>query len=69
MGVEAHGSDSDARAVAGARANIEALGLEPRLRQLDARRMDAWGMTFDAVVSDLPYGVSASLAGARMTEL
>jgi tRNA (guanine10-N2)-dimethyltransferase len=69
MGVEAYGSDSDPRAVAGSRANLEALGLEARLRVLDARRLDAWSFTFDAVVSDLPYGLSASLAGASSREL
>src|SRR5262245_6602382 len=69
MGVEAYGSDSDPRAVAGSRANLEALGLDADLRVLDGRRLDAWGMTFDAVVSDLPYGSSASLAGASSREL
>src|SRR5439155_8088116 len=69
IGVEAYGSDSDAQAVAGSRANLEALGLSARLRHLDARRLDAWGVAFDAIVSDLPYGLSASLAGVRLADL
>src|SRR5207253_1281484 len=63
------GSDIDPEAVAGTQANLEALGLDARLRNLDARRLDAWGMTFDAIVSDLPYGLSATLAGRRMETL
>lgn len=68
MGVAAYGSDSDARAVSGAGVNLKALGLEAQLRRLDARRLDAWGVTFDTIVSDLPYGLSASLGGAVTTE-
>ena len=69
VGVQAYGSDIDARAVAGARANLHAFALDAHLRQLDARRLDAWGTTFDAIVTDLPYGLSASLAGVRIAEL
>jgi len=69
MGVEAYGSDSDALAVAGARTNLEALGLNAELRQLDARRLDAWGISFDAIVSDLPYGLSASTSGVMPNQL
>jgi tRNA (guanine10-N2)-dimethyltransferase len=69
MGVEAYGSDIDPRAVAGARANLEALGLAAHLRQLDGRALETWGLTFEAIVSDLPYGVSASLGGLGMIEL
>src|SRR5215831_5790368 len=69
MGVEAFGSDIDPRAVAGAQANLEALGLAAHLRQLDARALETWGVTFDAIVSDLPYGLSASLGGLGMIEL
>lgn len=69
MGIDAHGSDADPRAVAGSRSNIDALGLDVKLRVLNARRLDRWGVMFDAVVSDLPYGLSASLAGASTVEL
>lgn len=68
MGVAAYGSDIDAGAVAGTRENLDALCLTADLRVLDARRLDAWGMTFDAVVSDLPYGISASMRGVRRTD-
>ena len=64
MGIKAHGSDIDPQAVAGSRSNLDALGLDVNLRVLDARRLEGWGLTFDAIVSDLPYGLSASLAGA-----
>lgn len=53
----------------GRRANLEALGLEAELRELDARLLDGWGASFDAIVTDLPYGVSASLGGEAMNEL
>ena len=69
MGVRAYGSDSDTQAVAGASANLGALGLEAQVRHLDARRLDAWETMFDAIVSDLPYGLTASLAGVEMSEL
>lgn len=69
MGIAAYGSDSDPRAVAGSRANAETLGVVVELRALDARNLERWGMWFDAIVSDLPYGVSASLAGARTQQL
>jgi putative methyltransferase (TIGR01177 family) len=69
LGVHACGSDSDPRAVAGSGENLAALGLAASLRVLDARRLDAWGLTFDAMVSDLPYGLSASLAGVGIREL
>lgn len=69
MGVEAFGSDSDPIVVAGTRTNLEALGLTAELRQLDARRLDAWGVSFDAIVSDLPYGLSASTSGVMTNQL
>ena len=69
MGIKAHGSDNDPRAVAGSRSNTDALGLDVNLRVLDARRLDRWGVTFDAIVSDLPYGLSASLAGTSIVGL
>ena len=69
MGVKAFGSDSDAMAVAGAHTNLEALGLKAELRQLDARRLDTWGVRFDAIVSDLPYGLSASKSGVMTNQL
>jgi len=69
LGVHAYGSDSDPRAVAGTRENLDALGLDASLRVLDARHLDAWELTFDAVVTDLPYGLSASLAGASSRDL
>src|SRR5215813_1916463 len=69
MGIKAHGSDNDPRAVAGSRSNTDSLGLDVNLRVLDARRLDRWGMTFDAIVSDLPYGLSASLAGTSIVGL
>jgi tRNA (guanine10-N2)-dimethyltransferase len=69
MGIRACGSDVDPRAVAGSRANAAALGLDVDLRVLDARRLDRWGVAFDAIVCDLPYGLSASLAGTSMDSL
>jgi tRNA (guanine10-N2)-dimethyltransferase len=69
MGAHAFGSDVDERAVNGTSLNLRELGLEAELRTLDARHLEAWGRTFDAVVTDIPYGHSASLRGLDRGEL
>ena len=65
LGVRTSASDVDPVVVAGAARNFAALGLADGvdLRHLDAR---AWGELphrFDAIVTDLPYGHSASIKG------
>src|SRR5262249_9197834 len=60
MGIKAHGSDNDPRAVAGSRSNTDSLRLDVNLRVLDARRLGRFGMTLGALLSDLPYVLSAS---------
>jgi putative methyltransferase (TIGR01177 family) len=69
VGVAAYGSDRDPHAVAGARRNLAALGLHGEVRELDAARLAEWRITFDGLVTDLPYGHSASLFGASAVEL
>jgi tRNA (guanine10-N2)-dimethyltransferase len=65
LGVRTYASDVDPVIVAGAGRNFQALGLAERvdLRQLDARAWGARPERFDAIVSDLPYGRTASVKG------
>jgi tRNA (guanine10-N2)-dimethyltransferase len=64
LGYTALGSDIDPRMVAGSQENLEAMGLEARMRTTDvldaAKDMDTRP---DAVVTDPPYGRSTSLHG------
>lgn len=63
MGMKTVASDVDPVVVAGAGRNVAALSLDVDVRGMDAR---AWAETtqrFDAIVSDLPYGRSASIKG------
>lgn len=69
MGIDAYGSDADPAAVRGTLANLAATGLRATVMRRDARRLDGWRMRFDAVVTDLPYGLSASTGGSVLTEL
>jgi tRNA (guanine10-N2)-dimethyltransferase len=69
VGAAVYGSDRDPAAVAGARRNLAALGLSAEVRELDAARLADWRLTFDALVTDLPYGHSASLFGASAVQV
>ena len=70
MGVRAVASDVDPVVVAGATRNFAALSLEEiDVLQMDARGWTETGRLFDAVVTDLPYGRSASIKGVDRDEL
>lgn len=69
LGLDTFGSDADERSVTGSRLNLADAGLEAEVRQLDARQVERWDRRFDAVVSDLPYGRSASVRGVPRAQL
>lgn len=71
VGVRTYASDIDRIVAAGAARNFAALGLADRidLRPLDAREWGDLALGFDAIVSDLPYGHSASVRGVDRDEL
>ncbi|MDQ3699957.1 MAG: TRM11 family methyltransferase, partial [Chloroflexota bacterium] len=71
LGLRTIASDVDPAVVAGAARNVASLGLH---QQIDLRHLDArsWGgprLRFDAIVSDLPYGRSASTKGTDRGDL
>lgn len=68
-GLDVFGSDISERAVDGSRRNLADAGLDADVRRLDAREVERWGRPFDAVVSDLPYGRTASVHGAPLAKL
>ncbi|QQG39853.1 MAG: methyltransferase domain-containing protein [Candidatus Aenigmatarchaeota archaeon] len=69
MGVQAYGGDVDGEMVSGAKRNAAHLGLAADVRHIDGRLTSGWGVKFDAIVTDLPYGRSASLKKVKMAEL
>jgi tRNA (guanine10-N2)-dimethyltransferase len=69
LGVAAFGSDVDRAMVAGCRANLAFENVDADVRQIDARTLGEWGLVFDAMVTDLPYGRSASTHGVRLPDL
>jgi tRNA (guanine10-N2)-dimethyltransferase len=69
MGFEAFGSDIDRRVVAGAKANLDYEGVSADVRMIDARDLGAWKSSFDALVTDVPYGRSASTHGVDSADL
>jgi tRNA (guanine10-N2)-dimethyltransferase len=69
LGFDVHASDVAVRSVTGSQLNFADAALDARVRQLDARHLERWGRRFDAVVSDLPYGRSASIHGVPVPEL
>lgn len=69
LGVGAFGSEIDATVCAGAARNLGHAGLRAELRHQDAREWRGARPRFDAIVTDLPYGHSASLVGEGRGEL
>jgi tRNA (guanine10-N2)-dimethyltransferase len=63
LGANVYGSDIGWPLVGGTVRNLAHFGLEGRVERLDATRLDEWGRSFDAIVTDVPYGRSASLHG------
>ncbi len=60
LGVEVYGSDFDERMVKGTRKNLNKYKINATVRKMDSRHL-TWRKRFDAVVVDLPYGVSTKL--------
>lgn len=69
VGARVLGSDVDPVMVRGCRMNLAHAGVQADVRLLDARRMDEWDVTVDAIATDVPYGVSASLHHADRDDL
>ncbi|MGI8422553.1 MAG: RsmD family RNA methyltransferase [Chloroflexota bacterium] len=71
LGVRAFASDSDRAVVAGAARNFAQLGLQHHVRLCQADALSWAGCTerFDAIVSDLPYGVTAAIRGIDREDL
>jgi len=60
MGMDAYGSDLSEKMISGSGSNLDKLGLKAELMQLDVGRISEFGMRFDAIVTDPPYGRSSS---------
>jgi tRNA (guanine10-N2)-dimethyltransferase len=69
LGASVFGSDISAETVGGALLNFAAGRLETDLRVADALDPSGWDLRFDAVVTDLPYGRTASLHGVAVDRL
>jgi tRNA (guanine10-N2)-dimethyltransferase len=69
LGAAAFGSDVDRAMVTGCHANLSFENVVADVRRIDARTLGDWGLVFDAVVTDLPYGRSASAHGVQLPDL
>jgi tRNA (guanine10-N2)-dimethyltransferase len=69
LGATAFGSDVDRAMVTGCQANLAFENVAADVRRIDARTLGDWGLVFDAMVTDLPYGRSASTHGAQVPDL
>jgi len=69
MGMEVFGSDISEKMVSGSESNLGKLGLQAQLRQLDVGDISEFGMKFDAIVTDPPYGRSSSTNKEPIKEL
>ena len=69
LGAAAFGSDVDRAMVTGCQANLAFENVAADVRRIDARALGNWGLVFDAVVTDLPYGRSSSAHGVPLPDL
>ena len=60
MGMDTYGSDLSDKMIVGSRMNLERLGQKAKLKQLDVGEISKFGVKFDAIVTDPPYGRSSS---------
>jgi len=60
MGMDVFGSDISEKMVAGSGSNLAKLGLKAKIKQLDVGDISKFGIKFDAIVTDPPYGRSSS---------
>ncbi|MFP4115634.1 MAG: methyltransferase domain-containing protein [Candidatus Aenigmatarchaeota archaeon] len=65
-----YGSDLDAEMVSGSRMNLDYYGLEGEVEKVDAQELSRrWNESFDAVVTDPPYGRAAKVGGEEVKNL
>jgi tRNA (guanine10-N2)-dimethyltransferase len=69
LGADAYGSDTGWPLVRGTQTNLDHYGLHGHVERIDATGLQSWGRAFDAIVTDVPYGRSASLGGADARSL
>jgi len=70
IGCRVLGFDADRRMIEGTMRNLCYYGVEPEgLALADARSMPAADSSIDSVVTDPPYGISATTLGARTADL
>lgn len=68
LDAEVYGFDIDSNAVEGCRKNLEQHGMDYRVDAGDVMKLE-YEDFFDAVVTDPPYGISASTKGLGLEEL
>lgn len=68
-GLRTFGSDVDPRMIEGSIRNLSRFGFRADVRLMDARCLEDWNQRFDALVTDVPYGISASLKGTPSARL
>ncbi|MFQ5886968.1 MAG: methyltransferase domain-containing protein, partial [Anaerolineae bacterium] len=71
LGAKIYGYDSDHEALEGCEENLEHYGMEDfHLERMDARELgEKYPGMFDALATDLPYGISSSTRGQRLNGL
>jgi putative methyltransferase (TIGR01177 family) len=69
LGSDVYGADIGWPLVRGARLNLAHFGLSGCVERRDATRLGDWRRSFDAIVTDVPYGRSASLHGVAQQSL
>ncbi len=71
LGKEMHGMDISEEMLFRARKNLEAFGFEPRLKLGDARRLSSYFEhgSFDAIVTEPPFGRAAKVYAKSLEEL
>jgi tRNA (guanine10-N2)-dimethyltransferase len=60
MGMDVFASDISEKMIAGSGMNLAKLGLKARIEKLDVGDISKFGIKFDAIVTDPPYGRSSS---------
>jgi len=71
VGLEVHGMDIKEDLIAGAKKNLEYFGIVGDLRIGDSRYLERIFSEsyFDAIITDLPYGISASMGKVEQSKL
>jgi tRNA (guanine10-N2)-dimethyltransferase len=71
LGCRTYGFDSDLKALEGCEKNLRHYGImDFHLRRMDARELgEEYPEMFDALATDLPYGISSSTRGQKLEDL